>query len=170
MRKGALTPLTVVLLLVFTAGSASSQAVGDRVTLVERALGVPGHPIPGKSEHRFPGGAAVTITVIGGVERIDARSKVVLPGLINTHPRLFQTLLEGPGDDKPLHERLNRMTLPAATQLIEEECYLVRWPSAPASQTPPAAPGRPSAISERYPRSKRPSPTLHRGGRRCLIC
>ncbi len=43
-----------------------AQTVGDRIRLVERALGIPGHPTPGNPgvSHRFPGGTTVTVTAI----------------------------------------------------------------------------------------------------------
>lgn len=55
---------------------------------------------------------------------IDARGRYVFPGLINTHTHLFQTLLKGLGDDRPLVDWFLQMTGPAATQLTEEDCYL----------------------------------------------
>jgi endonuclease/exonuclease/phosphatase family metal-dependent hydrolase len=46
--------------------AARAQQVGDRVLLVERALGIPGHPAPGNNaiSHRFPGNTTVTVTEI----------------------------------------------------------------------------------------------------------
>ncbi len=56
--------------------------------------------------------------------KIDARGKAVLPGLINTHTHLIQTLLKGLGDDKPLYNWIKEMTLPASIQATEEDCYI----------------------------------------------
>lgn len=56
-------------------------------------------------------------------ERIEVgRDDVVLPGLINTHTHLFQTLLKGLGDDRPLNRWLIEMTAPAGAQLNAEDC------------------------------------------------
>lgn len=43
-----------------------AQTVGDRVLLVDRAIGIPGHPAPGNRgvSHRFPGGTSVAVTDI----------------------------------------------------------------------------------------------------------
>jgi endonuclease/exonuclease/phosphatase family metal-dependent hydrolase len=63
---GAGLLLVPVLLLALGPSPARPQAVGDRVRLVERAIGVPGHPSPGNPgvSHRFPGGTTVTVTAI----------------------------------------------------------------------------------------------------------
>lgn len=55
---------------------------------------------------------------------IDASGKVVLPGLINTHTHLFQTLLKGPADDRQLEDWFRNVVGPAACELTEEDCYL----------------------------------------------
>jgi 5-methylthioadenosine/S-adenosylhomocysteine deaminase len=57
-----------------------------------------------------------------GAERIDVSAMLVTPGLINTHTHLFQGLLKGPGDDRPLYRWLREMTAPAAVALTEEDC------------------------------------------------
>lgn len=59
---------------------------------------------------------------IGGAERIDAAGMLVTPGLVNTHTHLFQGLLKGPGDDRPLYRWLREMIAPAAMALTEEDC------------------------------------------------
>jgi 5-methylthioadenosine/S-adenosylhomocysteine deaminase len=46
-----------------------------------------------------------------------------LPGFINTHTHLFQTLLKGLGDDRVLSDWFLTMTGPSAVQLTEEDCY-----------------------------------------------
>lgn len=59
-----------------------------------------------------------------GVARaLDASGKVVLPGFINTHTHLFQTLLKGPGDDRQLEEWFRSVVGPASCELTEEDCY-----------------------------------------------
>jgi len=55
---------------------------------------------------------------------IDAKGKVIIPGLINTHTHLFQVLLKGLGDDMTLEKWARDMTLPCAKELTEEDCYL----------------------------------------------
>jgi 5-methylthioadenosine/S-adenosylhomocysteine deaminase len=57
-------------------------------------------------------------------ERVDCTGHVVLPGLINTHTHLFQTLLKGLGDDRVLADWFTAMTGPSAVELTEDDCYL----------------------------------------------
>ncbi len=59
-----------------------------------------------------------------GEHEIDARGRVVFPGLINTHTHLFQTLLKGLGADLQLYDWLSFMIAPCADHLTEEDCYL----------------------------------------------
>ncbi|MGH6692436.1 MAG: hypothetical protein ACREF4_17350, partial [Gammaproteobacteria bacterium] len=64
-RVRTLVGLVLLVLLVGTQ-FAAAQVVSDRVLLVERALGIPGHPAAGNNavSYRFPGGTTVTITAI----------------------------------------------------------------------------------------------------------
>lgn len=55
---------------------------------------------------------------------IDATGKIVLPGLINTHTHLFQTLLKGLGDDRPLIDWFRKMTAPAASHLTHKDVHV----------------------------------------------
>ncbi len=83
----------------------------------------------------FPGAVAITgdtIQAVGktgdfeGVEArrvIDATGSAVFPGFINTHTHLFQSLLKGLGDDRPLSEWLVTATLPSAVQFRETEIH-----------------------------------------------
>jgi 5-methylthioadenosine/S-adenosylhomocysteine deaminase len=67
------------------------------------------------------------ITAIGNVAKlaasapdatiIDCSGKILMPGMVNTHTHLFQTLLKGPGDDLPLKKWFTCMTGPAAVEL-----------------------------------------------------
>lgn len=54
---------------------------------------------------------------------IDARGKIVFPGLVNTHNHLFQTMLKGLGDDRVLSDWFANMTAPSAVSLDEETVY-----------------------------------------------
>lgn len=54
---------------------------------------------------------------------IDARGKVVLPGLINAHTHLSMTLLRGVADDMPLMEWLETKIWPVEKNLKPEDCY-----------------------------------------------
>lgn len=55
-----------------------------------------------------------------GGKVIDARGKVVAPGLINCHTHMFQSLLRGPGDDMELIGWLKNMLWPASKNLTPE--------------------------------------------------
>lgn len=50
-------------------------------------------------------------------ETIDCSGKIIMPGMVNTHTHLFQTLLKGPGDDMVLKKWFACMTGPAAVEL-----------------------------------------------------
>jgi len=88
-----------------------------------------------RRERFFPGTVAVTGDTIAAVGRtgdfagaearrvIDASGSAVFPGLINTHTHLFQALLKGLGDDRPLAEWLVKATLPSAVQFREAEIH-----------------------------------------------
>jgi 5-methylthioadenosine/S-adenosylhomocysteine deaminase len=58
-----------------------------------------------------------------GADVVDCRGRVVLPGFVNTHTHLFQTLLKGLGDDRVLSDWFLTMTGPSAVQLTQEDCY-----------------------------------------------
>lgn len=48
---------------------------------------------------------------------IDCSGGILIPGMVNTHTHLFQTLLKGPGDDMVLKKWFTCMTGPAAVEL-----------------------------------------------------
>ena len=50
-------------------------------------------------------------------EVIDCRGRIVMPGMVNTHTHLFQTLLKGLGDDMALKDWFTCMTGPSAVHL-----------------------------------------------------
>ena len=54
-------------------------------------------------------------------ERLDARGKLVLPGLIDGHNHAAMTLLRGLGDDKPLQEWLNDYIFPAEARNVDKD-------------------------------------------------
>ncbi|WP_448624448.1 amidohydrolase family protein [Geodermatophilus sp. URMC 64] len=54
---------------------------------------------------------------------VDCAGRVVLPGFVNTHTHLFQTLLKGLGDDRVLSDWFRTMTGPSAVHLTPEDCY-----------------------------------------------
>jgi 5-methylthioadenosine/S-adenosylhomocysteine deaminase len=56
-------------------------------------------------------------------ELVDCAGQLVLPGFVNTHTHLFQTLLKGLGDDRVLSDWFTTMTGPSAVQLTPEDCY-----------------------------------------------
>jgi 5-methylthioadenosine/S-adenosylhomocysteine deaminase len=58
-----------------------------------------------------------------GEKLIDAKNKVVLPGLINTHNHLFQTLMKSLGDDMKLFDWWPNVIGPLSVNLRKESCY-----------------------------------------------
>jgi 5-methylthioadenosine/S-adenosylhomocysteine deaminase len=54
---------------------------------------------------------------------VDCSGQVVVPGFVNTHTHLFQTLLKGLGDDRVLSDWFTSMTGPSAVQLTAEDSY-----------------------------------------------
>jgi 5-methylthioadenosine/S-adenosylhomocysteine deaminase len=57
--------------------------------------------------------------------RLDARGRVVMPGLINTHTHVPMVLLRGIADDLSLMEWLQKYIFPAEAKNVDEE--FVRW-------------------------------------------
>ncbi|MCL4459032.1 MAG: amidohydrolase [Chloroflexi bacterium] len=56
-------------------------------------------------------------------ETIDASGMAIIPGLVNAHTHLFQTLIRGLADDKPLLQWLQSVVWPVTAAMNEEECY-----------------------------------------------
>jgi 5-methylthioadenosine/S-adenosylhomocysteine deaminase len=54
---------------------------------------------------------------------IDARNKIVMPGLINTHSHIAMTLLRGVADDLPLRKWLRDEIWPIESKLEEKHVY-----------------------------------------------
>jgi 5-methylthioadenosine/S-adenosylhomocysteine deaminase len=55
---------------------------------------------------------------------IDCSDSIVIPGMINTHTHLFQTLLKGLGDDMPLKQWFTCMTAPSAVHLKRDDVHI----------------------------------------------
>ncbi|MGY1748846.1 amidohydrolase family protein [Modestobacter sp. SYSU DS0511] len=58
-----------------------------------------------------------------GATVVDCAGQLIVPGFVNTHTHLFQTLLKGLGDDRVLSDWFTSMTGPSAVQLTPEDCY-----------------------------------------------
>jgi 5-methylthioadenosine/S-adenosylhomocysteine deaminase len=56
-------------------------------------------------------------------EIVDCKGRIVMPGLVNTHTHLFQTLLKGLGDDMVLKKWFTCMTGPSAVHLTPEDAH-----------------------------------------------
>jgi len=54
---------------------------------------------------------------------IDVQGNVVMPGLVNTHVHLFQSLLRSLGDDLKLFDWCAKMLNPIFPNLTEDDCY-----------------------------------------------
>lgn len=57
-------------------------------------------------------------------EVIDCKGHIVMPGMVNTHTHLFQTLLKGLGDDMVLKKWFTCMTGPSAVHLTCEDAHV----------------------------------------------
>ena len=69
------------------------------------------------------GNAAALKAEAPEAEVIDCAGNILMPGMVNTHTHLFQTLLKGPGDDMVLKKWFTCMTGPAAVELTEADAY-----------------------------------------------
>jgi len=67
------------------------------------------------------GSRAALVAAEPMAEIVDCRGRIVIPGMVNTHTHLFQTLLKGLGDDRVLKDWFTCMTGPAAAELTEED-------------------------------------------------
>src|SRR6202453_4288163 len=56
-------------------------------------------------------------------EVVDCTGRIVLPGMVNTHTHLFQTLLKGLGDDMVLKKWFTCMTGPSAVHLTAQDAH-----------------------------------------------
>ena len=56
-------------------------------------------------------------------EVVDCGGHIVMPGMVNTHTHLFQTLLKGLGDDMVLKKWFTCMTGPSAIYLTPEDAH-----------------------------------------------
>jgi len=59
-----------------------------------------------------------------GYEKIDAKDKVVIPGLINTHQHAAMSLLRGYADDIPLQEWLEKWIWPIEKHMTPHDIYV----------------------------------------------
>ncbi|MEM3727736.1 MAG: amidohydrolase [Candidatus Bathyarchaeia archaeon] len=59
-----------------------------------------------------------------GYEKINAKGKVVIPGLINTHQHAAMSLLRGYADDLPLQEWLEKWIWPIEALMTAEDIYV----------------------------------------------
>ena len=64
-------------------------------------------------EQRFP-----------AAEIVDCNGRIVMPGMVNTHTHLFQTLLKGLGDDMVLKKWFICMTGPSGVHLTPEDAHV----------------------------------------------
>lgn len=58
------------------------------------------------------------------IEIIDCTNKIVMPGLINTHAHLAQSLLRGLAEDLPLHNWLCDAIWPLEANYAEDDGYI----------------------------------------------
>jgi len=60
----------------------------------------------------------------GGYEKINAKGRVVVPGLVNTHQHAAMSLLRGYADDLPLQEWLEKWIWPIEGLMTAEDIYV----------------------------------------------
>jgi 5-methylthioadenosine/S-adenosylhomocysteine deaminase len=70
------------------------------------------------------GAADALLAACPDAESVDCSGGVLVPGFVNTHTHLFQTLLKGLGDDRVLKDWFTCMTGPSAAVLAPEDCYV----------------------------------------------
>jgi 5-methylthioadenosine/S-adenosylhomocysteine deaminase len=58
-----------------------------------------------------------------GYEKIDAKDKVAIPGLINTHQHAAMSLFRGYADDLPLQEWLEKWICPIESHMTPRDIY-----------------------------------------------
>lgn len=110
---------------VLLAGGTVATMDADRHVYDDGAVLVVGGRVAAVGDRGAVERAAAGVSADGShdrLERIDCTGQLIVPGFVNTHTHLFQGLLKGLGDDKPLHRWLAEMTLPAATALEEDDC------------------------------------------------
>jgi len=59
-----------------------------------------------------------------GYEKVDAKGKVVIPGLVNTHQHAAMSLLRGYADDLPLQEWLEKWIWPIEKHMTSHDIYI----------------------------------------------
>jgi 5-methylthioadenosine/S-adenosylhomocysteine deaminase len=57
-------------------------------------------------------------------ETVDCRGRILMPGMVNTHTHLFQTLLKGLGDDMVLKKWFTCMTGPSGVHLTPDDAHV----------------------------------------------
>src|SRR6201998_91409 len=75
-------------------------------------------------------------------EVVDCKGRIVMPGMVNTHTHLFQTLLKGLGDDMVLKKWFTCMTGPSGVHLTPEDAHIAAlhgWVGSIRSGGTPAA-------------------------------
>jgi len=72
---------------------------------------------------RFAGPRDEAPRIDASVRQIDARGKIVMPGIVNTHCHAAMTLLRGYADDMPLMPWLEKKIWPAEAKMTGEDIY-----------------------------------------------
>lgn len=65
----------------------------------------------------------LTLIIAETAEIIDCKNKIIIPGLINTHAHLAQSILRGLAEDLPLHSWLCDAIWPLEANYAEEDGY-----------------------------------------------
>src|SRR5262245_36980008 len=126
----------LIVLILFTATVVVPQPARRAVSLVV----IGGTVLTQDAAHRVvaPGAVAIAGTDIGDVdspaaiaakytaaETIDARSEIVLPGLVNTHTHAPMVMYRGLADDLALMDWLQKYIFPAEAKTVSPELVRV---------------------------------------------
>ncbi len=126
-------PLAISILLALGARSQTPKTErvdlivsGGIVVTMDHGVVVDDGAVAVKGDTIFAVGPRVEIEAkYAGVQKLDARGKLVLPGLINGHTHVPMTLFRGLKDDVMLDDWLREYIFPAEAKNVNEE--FVRW-------------------------------------------
>jgi 5-methylthioadenosine/S-adenosylhomocysteine deaminase len=100
-----------------------SFILADACVVTVNSANEPGSVLVSEDRIADIGSKAELIAKQPSAEVLDCGSNILMPGMVNTHTHLFQTLLKGPGDDMVLKDWFTCMTGPAAVELTPADVH-----------------------------------------------